>query len=88
MKKLSERQLEALRSIAAYIRVWVDWSQDPDDIQRAALFRRGAWSTRTLGALEQRGLYEPARGPNITGGGRAPLLTDKGKAVLAEISKP
>lgn len=81
--KLSPVQLTALRSIDAYIRVWVAWSQDPVDVKLAALFRRGAYSNRTLDALQQLGLYVPAAGPTIVGGGRAPMLTEKGKAALA-----
>lgn len=80
--KLSERQLAALRSIAAYIRVWVHWSRESKDIALAGLYRRGAYSKRTLESLRRLGLYVPGAGPKIVGDGHAPVLTDEGRTAL------
>lgn len=81
--KLTDRQLAALRSIAAYIRVWVHWSRDPADRVLAAPYRRGSFSSQTLASLQRLGLYTSG-GPRVLGGGQAPILTEEGARVLAE----
>ena len=84
--------LWGLRCYDAYIRVWVAWSTDPKDVEMATKVRQGFDASRGLWArvrnyLEREGYIVHAAGPSIIGGGRAPIITEKGQKALAEGEK-
>lgn len=88
-KPFLPEHLHGLRCYAAYWRVWVEWSTDPRDVEMARRVRQndvrsGALPRRVINYLVREGYVIHAAGPAIIGGGYAPLITDKGKAKLAE----
>lgn len=55
---------------------------DPEDIKLAMLVRRGGLPQRVANQLVREGYVVLGGGPEIIGGGRAHLITDKGHEIL------
>lgn len=86
--ELSRAQIRALRCIAAYWRVWVEWSQDVNDVRLAMVVREGRIGTSTWNALVKRGMLDLEKRRDILGGGQATPLSDRGREHLKNATSP
>jgi hypothetical protein len=82
-----QKRFDLLRSIAAWIRVWVGWSQDKKDIELSSSWQRGAGiGSAALTWLKAQGYVRTGEGKEVVGGGRAPVISEAGLAWLKERS--
>jgi hypothetical protein len=75
--------LRILNSVLAYHRVWVRFSQDPETIKLAGLWRRSAFNHRSVEILVREGFIN-LDGPRIIGGGCAAVVTKSGLDALLQ----
>lgn len=83
--KLPPAQSRALRCIAAYWRVWVEWSQDSSDVKLAAFVRQGRIGSRTWDVLRKKEMIDTTKRKDILGGGQATPVTDRAREYLKSI---